>query len=118
MAPEGTSIVYVRRRPEDGLDGIIALAERQYAVGISDFLIFDMSGDAGALAVLGKKGDPVRYLADASPSQLEHLLQAKSGTPVNTHVVVVDDAPPTIPRTAQVTFIARGSFALSTADAD
>lgn len=112
------SILYVRRRDDDSLDRIINLAEQQYAAGIADFLIVDMSGDTAALSVLGRRGDPVRYLANASASPLSPLLQGGSGVMHGSRVVVIDDRPLDGPTeglmAVPVEFMARDDFVAST----
>lgn len=118
---DGTSIVYVRRRPDDGLDRIIHLAEQRYASGVADFLVIDMSGDAGALAVLGRRGDPVRYLSFAPATPVAPLLRGEHGLAGASRVIVVDDRPLDLGHDAalpgRVDFVARDQFARHTADA-
>jgi hypothetical protein len=121
MTTEGTSIVYIRRRPEDRLDGIINLAEQHYASGLADFLIVDLSGDTGALTALGRRGDPVRYLAIAAFSQVEYLLACRHAIADVARIVVVDDAPPpdwrALPSQQRMEFVSRYDFAPSAASA-
>lgn len=117
MTQDGTAIVYVRRRRDDGLDGIIDQAEQYYASGHVDILVVDLSGDPGALAVLGRRGDPVRYLTDAAVAPIGPLLQRDSGLAAARRVVVVDDRPPDGRVAPNIQFLARADFALATAEA-
>jgi hypothetical protein len=91
MTTEGLAVVYVRRRSDDSLRRIVAVADEYYALGISDFLVLDMSDDETALSALAATGDPLRYLTISNSLSQSDILEYGRNTTSAKTLILVDD---------------------------
>jgi hypothetical protein len=112
--------MYVRRRSDDSLRRIVALADEYYASGISEFLVLDMPDDETALSVLAVTGDPSTYLTISTSLSQSDVLEYGENTTSAKALSVVDDMvpenPPTLRSKRMVTFLCRDRLSSASAE--